>query len=104
MAPEDDRCCFCRREVRIREWADRPGWLDVECPVCGHYRIERQFWIAAPFRRARKPAAYRTLAHWLEAHRDRAAPVEIPFDGWEAVAVPRSGAAPGGEPPGPATR
>ena len=88
MARDDERCCFCRQEIRIDAWADHPGWLEVECPVCGLYRVERQFWVAAPYRRARKPVLYRALARWLEEHRERPQPPEIPFDGWEEIAGP----------------
>ena len=91
MALDDERCRFCRQEVLIRDWADRQGWLEVECRVCGLYRAERQFWVAAHFKKARKPVLYRSLAHWLAEHRDRAEPPEIPFEGWETVAVPRDG-------------
>ena len=91
MALDDERCCFCRREVLIREWADRRGWLEVECPVCGLYRAERQFWVAAHFKKARQPVLYRSLARWLAEHRGRPQPPEIPFEGWDAVAAPPPG-------------
>ena len=91
MALDDERCCFCRREVVIREWADRRGWLEVECPVCGLYRAERQFWVTAHFKKARQPVLYRGLARWLEEHRDRAQPPEIPFEGWDTVAAAHGG-------------
>ena len=69
-----------------------PGWLEVECPVCGLYRVERQFWITAHFKKARQPVLYRRLAWWLEESRPRAEPPEIPFEGWESVAGSRDGA------------
>ena len=75
MALDDERCCFCRREIGIREWAARPGWLEVECPVCGLFRVERQFWVTAHFKKARKPVLYRQLAWWLEASRATWTPV-----------------------------
>ena len=92
MALDDERCCFCRRVVLPREWADRPGWLEVECPICGLFRAERQFWVAAHFQKARKPVLYRRLAQWLAEDRDRARPPEIPFEGWDTV-VGRAAAA-----------
>ena len=95
MALDDERCCFCRHAVLVWEWADRPGWLEVECPVCGLYRVERQFWVAAHFKRARQPVRYRSLAWWLAEHRDRALPPEIPFEGWDTVVGPH----PSGETP-----
>ena len=85
MALDDERCCFCRRVVLPREWADRPGWLEVACPLCGLFRVERQFWLTAHFRKARKPVLYRRLAQWLAEDRDRARPPEIPFEGWDTV-------------------
>jgi len=88
MALDDERCCFCRRVVRPQEWTDRPGWLEVECPICGLFRAERQFWVAAHFQKARKPVLYRRLAQWLAEDRDRARPPEIPFEGWDTVAGP----------------
>jgi hypothetical protein len=92
MALDDERCCFCRRAVRVQEWTARPGWLEVECPVCGLYRVERRFWVTAHFKKARQPVLYRRLAWWLAESRDRAQPPEIPFEGWEGVAGSRSGA------------
>jgi hypothetical protein len=92
MPRDEDRCCFCRREVLIREWAERRGWLEVECPVCGLYRAERQFWVAAHFKKARKPVLYRRLARWLAERPDRGEPPEIPAEGWETVALPHDGA------------
>ena len=92
MALDDERCCFCRRAVRVQEWTVRPGWLEVECPVCGLYRVERQFWVTAHFKKARQPVLYRRLAWWLAESRDRAQPPEIPFEGWERVAGSHSGA------------
>ena len=92
MALDDERCCFCRSEMLMREWAARRGWLEVECPVCGLYRVERQFWVTAHFKKARQPVLYRRLAWWLAESRDRAQPPEIPFEGWEGVAGSRSGA------------
>jgi hypothetical protein len=86
MALDDERCCFCRRAVVPREWVVRPGWLEIQCPVCGLYRVERQFWVTAHFKKARQPVLYRRLARWLEESRDRAVPPEIPFEGWETVA------------------
>lgn len=86
MALDDERCCFCRRAVAPREWSTRPGWLEIECPVCGLYRVERLFWMTAHFKKARRPVLYRRLARWLEESRNRAEPPEIPFDGWENVA------------------
>jgi hypothetical protein len=91
MALDDERCRFCRREVVIQEWAERRGWLEVECPTCGVYRAELQFWVAAHFKKARKPTVYRNLARWLAEHPNRVEPPEIPFEGWETVAVPRNG-------------
>jgi hypothetical protein len=85
MALDDERCCFCRRPVAIEEWTARPGWLAVECPVCGAYRVERQFWVTAHFKKAREPVRYRRLAAWLAESRPRARPPEIPFEGWERV-------------------
>ena len=73
MALDDERCCFCRRPVEVAEWTARPGWLEIECPVCGLYRVERQFWSTAHFKKAREPVLYRRLARWLEESRDRAA-------------------------------
>jgi hypothetical protein len=95
MTLDDERCCFCRRPVALREWTDRPGWLEVECPTCGLFRVERQFWVAAHFQKARRPVLYRQLARWLEDGRARARPPEIPFEGWDTV-VDRSSA--GGPP------
>ena len=63
-------CCFCRREATVGDWADRRGWLEVECPHCGAFRAERQFWVAAHLKRARQPVLFRALAHWLADHRD----------------------------------
>jgi hypothetical protein len=80
-------CCFCRHEAVVRDWAERVGWLEVECSRCGVFRAERQFWVAAHLKKARKPVLFRTLAHWLADHRERAVPPEIPFEGWEAVAT-----------------
>ncbi len=85
-------CCFCRREAAIREWEARRGWLEVDCPVCGRFRAERQFWVAAHLKRARKPVLFRSLAHWLADHRERATAPEIPFEGWETVAAGPGGA------------
>jgi hypothetical protein len=88
---DEERCCFCRSKVELREEPVRPGWIDVTCPVCGPYRVERQFWLTAHFRKARQPLLYRRLAWWLEGSRDRSEPPEIPFDGWERVApAPKS--------------
>jgi hypothetical protein len=86
LPPEEERCCFCRSRIRIEEWAARPGWLEVDCPVCGRYRVERQFWLTAHYKKARQPVRYRALARWLEATRERPAPPEIPFEGWERLA------------------
>jgi hypothetical protein len=76
----DERCRFCRREIDLREWADRPGWLEIDCPVCGRYRVDRRFWAAAHFKQARRPARYRALARWLAEGRDRP-----PFEDWESL-------------------
>ena len=92
MALDDERCCFCRSAVTVREWTARRGWLAIECPVCGLYRVERQFWLTAHFKKVRQPVLYRRLAWWLAESRDRAQPPEIPFEGWEGVAELRSGA------------
>ena len=92
MALDDERCCFCRRAVTVREWTARRGWLEIECPVCDFYRVERQFWLTAHFKKVRQPVQFRRLAWWLADPRDRAQPPEIPFEGWETVAGPRSGA------------
>ena len=92
MALDDERCCFCRRAVLVGEWPARPGWLEIECPVCGLYRVERQFWLTAHYKKAREPVLYRRLARWLEESRDRAQPPEIPFEGWERVAGIERGA------------
>jgi hypothetical protein len=92
MALDDERCYFCRRPVLVAEWRARPGWLEIECPVCGPYRVERQFWVTAHFKKARDPVRYRRLAWWLEECRNRAEPPEIPFEGWEVVAAPPPGA------------
>lgn len=92
MALDDERCCFCRRAVLVQEWTARPGWLEIECPVCGRYRVERQFWVTAHFKKARQPVLYRRLAWWLAESRPRAEPPEIPFEGWERVAESRDGA------------
>jgi hypothetical protein len=89
MTAEDERCCFCRSRIALREWDDRPGWLDVECPACGRYRVERLFWLTAHYKKARQPVVYRRLARWLEATRGRADPPEIPVEGWEGVAPPQ---------------
>ena len=89
MAIDDERCCFCRRAIEAREWAARPGWLAIECPVCGPYRVERQFWVTAHYKKARQPVLYRRLAAWLAAAPGRVPPPEIPFEGWETVAGPR---------------
>ena len=90
MAIDDERCCFCRRPVRVEVWAARPGWLAIECPVCGPYRVERQFWVTAHFKKARQPVLYRRLAAWLGESPGRVPPPEIPFEGWEEVAGPRA--------------
>jgi hypothetical protein len=78
--------------VVLAEWSARPGWLEVHCPVCGRYRVEREFWLTAHFKKARQPVVYRRLAWWLEATRDRPEPVEIPVDGWDRVAPLAPGA------------
>jgi hypothetical protein len=91
MAPIAERCPFCRRDAWTQPWAEHPGWLDVDCPVCGRYRVERLFWVAAHFKLARRPAAYRALARWLAEGGARAEPPEIPFEGWESVARPSPG-------------
>jgi len=95
MALDDERCCFCRRPVGVREWTTRPGWLEIECPVCHLYRVERQFWITAHFKKARQPVLYRRLARWLEEPREGVDPPEIAFEGWEQLAAalppPRQG-------------
>jgi hypothetical protein len=65
--------------------------LEIECPVCGLYRVERQFWVTAHFKKVRQPVLYRRLAWWLAESRERAQPPEIPFEGWEGVAELRSG-------------
>ena len=95
MALDDERCCFCRRPVGVREWTTRPGWLEIECPVCHLYRVERQFWITAHFKKAREPVLYRRLARWLEERPADGDPPEIPFEGWEQLAAalppPRQG-------------
>jgi hypothetical protein len=87
MALADERCCFCRRAVLVREWTTRQGWLEVECHVCGLYRVERRFWVTAHFKKARQPVLYRRLAWWLAESRTP----EIPFEGWEIVAGARRG-------------
>jgi hypothetical protein len=84
-------CCFCRREATVGDWADRRGWLEVECPHCGAFRAERQFWVAAHLKRARQPVLFRALAHWLADHRERTVAPEIPFEGWETVAAALDG-------------
>jgi hypothetical protein len=84
-------CCFCRREATVGDWTDRRGWLEVECPHCGIFRAERQFWVAAHLKKARQPVLFRVLAHWLADHPDRTVPPEIPFEGWEAVAAALDG-------------
>jgi hypothetical protein len=89
MALDDERCCFCRCAVEPREWAARPGWLEIECRTCGRYRVERQFWLTAHFKKARQPVQYRRLAAWLAETPARNAPPEIPFEGWDRVASPR---------------
>jgi hypothetical protein len=91
MDVTDERCRFCRREIALRDWVDRAGWLEVDCPVCGRYRVERRFWAAAHFKQARSPARYRSLARWLAGDRDRPRPPEIPFEGWEELAEPPAG-------------
>jgi hypothetical protein len=87
MAIDDERCCFCRRPVAVHEWAARPGWLEIECPICRVYRVERQFWVTAHFKKARQPVLYRRLARWLEERGEGGDPPEIPFEGWERLAA-----------------
>ena len=87
MALDDERCCFCRRPVGVREWTARPGWLEIECPVCRLYRVERQFWVTSHFKKARQPVLYRRLARWLEEPREGTDPPEIPFEGWDKLAA-----------------
>jgi hypothetical protein len=87
---DEERCCFCRSKIVIREWDARPGWLEVECPACGRYRTERQFWLTAHYKKARQPVLYRQLAWWLAETRDRPELPEIPFEGWERVAPPKA--------------
>jgi hypothetical protein len=48
--------------------------------------VERQFWAAAHFKRARQPMLYRRLAWRVQESRERGAPLEIPFEGWETIA------------------
>lgn len=84
----EEHCGFCWRAAVVREWADRPGWLEVECPVCGPYRVERRFWVTAHLKKARNPRGFRSLAGWLAEHRERDWLPEIPFEGWEAVVPP----------------
>jgi hypothetical protein len=86
---EDERCRFCRSRIRLQNWPEEPGWLEVECPTCGRYRVERRFWLTAHFKKARQPVLYRRLAWWLEETRDRETPPDIPFEGWERVAPPQ---------------
>lgn len=86
MAWDGEYCCFCRRVAQVREWTARLGWLEVDCPVCGRYRVERQFWAAAHFKRARQPVLYRRMAQRVAESQGRAEPLEIPFEGWELIA------------------
>jgi hypothetical protein len=62
MALDDERCRFRRRAVTVPEWTARRGWLEIECPVCGLYRVERQFRVTAHFKKVRQPFLYRRLA------------------------------------------
>ncbi len=73
MALDDERCCFCRRPVAVAEWLARPGWLEIECPVCRLYRVERQFWMTAHYKKARDPVRYRRLAGGSRSPGPRAA-------------------------------
>src|SRR5262249_9534540 len=68
-----------------------PGLAGDRVPVCGLYRVERQFWVTAHFKKVRQPVLYRRLAWWLAESGDRAEPLEIAFEGWEGVAELRSG-------------
>jgi hypothetical protein len=92
MAWEEESCCFCRRPAPVREWPARAGWLEVECRTCGRYRVDRRFWAAAHFKRARQPALYRRLAQKVLESRERIEPVEIPYEGWETIAESGEGA------------
>ena len=59
----------------------------IECPICRVYRVERQFWVTAHFKKARQPVLYRRLARWLEERGEGGDPPEIPFEGWERLAA-----------------
>jgi hypothetical protein len=88
----EERCQFCRHDVTIQEWPERLGWLEVRCEVCGLYRTERQFWMAAKLKKARQPVLFQRLGRWLAEHRERAEPPEIPFEGWETLVTSGNGA------------
>jgi hypothetical protein len=84
----EEHCGLCWRAAVVREWAERPGWLEVDCPACGPFRVERRFWVAAHLKKARSPVAFRGLVGWLAEHRQRDWRPEIPFDDWEGVVPP----------------
>jgi hypothetical protein len=84
----EEHCGLCWRAAVVREWAERPGWLEVDCSACGPFRVERRFWVAAHLKKARSPVAFRGLVGWLAEHRQRDWRPEIPFDDWEGVVPP----------------